>query len=725
MAVHVQALRCLVIVCSVSVARMFPEDMYRAQYRWIEEGDVSIGAILSIHSHKNLFKCTDYIQDARKVQNVEALNFAVQEINNRTDLLPNIKLGFDILDDCQSPSLAIARAMQFIPRDMRLKYDDTKEAINGSDFDHDTSFYDVVGVIGAYTSTLSIEISKLLNLFKLPQISHTATSDVLSDRNRFPYFFRMVPPDKFQASAITSLLHWFDWNHMAVVYSEGNYGHDGVKELRNTFQTIKGGICIEEAIEINYGSTETDFIKLLQKLNAHTSTKVVVAFLEIEDAFSLVNAVIRTNLVGRFVWVGSDSFNMLMMEERTNCNAFPGSLFVHPYAETSETFRDHLAALNSYGLTKSKNPWIHELIRNDQITNSTTHNSSDWLLVSDRDKLTPGFLDSFLIDSVYAFAYALQNVIDNNCSSIQNTPDIFACVSQVGLYQELKQLRFNGSIGEIGFNKFGYVKSKYAIQQCANKTDWKAAHLVSVGFWDMTDSELLLFPEKMVWTRNESPFSSCPRPCTEEIGTIYYFAKQTCCHECIPCKQNEIAVANATRCELCPELHWPDNARRSCLPIFPVFYGLENTLSIALCVCAIAGVVVCMCVTATLVRYHEEHVIKCFSVELSGIILLGTLFTFGIAGSFLTHPNTVKCYINHVGFSLTFTIIYAPLLVKTNRIYRIFKAGRRTTRKPCLISTSSQVVIAISLIIGQVRKQTSGHSHFSHHWPGTEANTLS
>ncbi|XP_052788467.1 metabotropic glutamate receptor 2-like [Mya arenaria] len=679
----------------------FPQDVFQPKYRWIEEGDVNIGAILSIHSSISLFNCTDTIQDARKIQNVEALNFAVQEINKRSDILPNISLGFVILDDCLSPSIALARAMQFMPRDMREDEAHDEDSRRHGD---QRVFYDVVGVIGTYTSKLSIIVSNVLNLFELPQISHTATSDVLSDKSRFPYFFRMVPPDKYQAKAITSVLHWFDWSHVAIVYSEGNYGRDGVKELRHIFQTIKSGICIEDAIEINYGSKDTDILQILERLNGLVDTRVVVAFVEIEDAISIVHAVQIANLTGRFIWVGSDSFNLVMTEKHNYCNTFSGSLFVHPFAQNIDRFGKHLASLHS---ESNRNPWIHELDINMLDSNETksTKAHSVWNQMTDKGNMQPSFVDSFLIDSVYAFAHALDNVINKNCSNDSITiSDVSECISRIGIFKELKTISFNGSLGEIEFNAYGDVKTKYAVQQCFNDSNSLPDGVVlrTVGYWDMTGEELFLYTEKLMWSAERSPFSACPRPCTEIQGTIYYFMKQTCCHVCITCKMNEIVTANATRCEICPSLYWPDDSRQACLPIPPIFFGLQNAVSICLCTVAILGVVTCIWVTATLVRYHEEHVIKCFSVELSGIILLGTLMTYGLTGSFLSRPNTLKCYINHIGFSLAFTVIYAPLLVKTNRIYRIFSAGRRTNRKPCFISTSSQVVIAVSLIICQV-----------------------
>ena len=40
------------------------------------------------------------------------------------------------------------------------------------------------------------------HLFQIPQISYASTSIDLSDKSRFEYFSRVVPPDSFQVTLI-------------------------------------------------------------------------------------------------------------------------------------------------------------------------------------------------------------------------------------------------------------------------------------------------------------------------------------------------------------------------------------------------------------------------------------------------------------------------------------------------------------------------------------------
>lgn len=705
MASHVVSLVCFLFPVLWDAILGFPEVVYNPEFRWIEQGDINFGAILSIHSTDSLFSCTDTIQDVRNIQTVEALNFAVKEINDRQDILQNLTLGFYILDDCLSTPLALARAIQFMPRDIR-EARPVQDNVSGIPIgpNGDVHFYDVFGVIGAYTSKLSMVVANVLNIFSLPQISYSATSNALSDKSRFPYFFRMVPPDFYQVRTIASLLRMFNWTHVSTVFSEGTYGRDGVKVLENVFHKMGNDICIEQKIEISYGSEKQDFRTVLDKLAGKINTPVVVAFLEIGDVKMLVESIREAGMEGRFVWVGSDSLNLILEESPERCNIFPSSISVRPHSSLNDKLKDHLRLLfdKKENQNNTRNPWINELLtRGHAFHGDEDHEMC--LLSHQGEHLRPRFIDSLIIDSVYAFAHALDKTIKRVCPDyLLNSLDISKCVSRTAVYNELKTLTFNGPSGVVAFNKDGDVMTKYEIFQCQENV--LKSEVKSIGSWFMENESLQMELERVLWKQNKFPISACPKPCTEMTGSIYYFTKQTCCHVCVGCKVNEIATTNATRCEICPEMYWPDDSRSTCIKIPPFFFGLQNPIAVTLVSIAVVGGIFCLFITCVLFTYRNKHVVKCFSLELSGIILAGTAVAFCLTGVLVSEPSTVKCFISHVGFSFTFTVIYAPLLIKTNRIYRIFNAGKRTTKRPRFISNSSQVIMAAILISLQVSK---------------------
>lgn len=82
----------------------------------------------------------------------------------------------------------------------------------------------VTGVIGASFSVVSIMVANVLRLFKIPQISYASTSVELSDKSRFEYFSRVVPPDNFQAQAMAEVVQTLHLHYTSTVAVEGEYG---------------------------------------------------------------------------------------------------------------------------------------------------------------------------------------------------------------------------------------------------------------------------------------------------------------------------------------------------------------------------------------------------------------------------------------------------------------------------------------------------------------------
>lgn len=102
------------------------------------------------------------------------------------------------------------------------------------------------------------------------------------------------------------------------------------------------------------------------------------------------------------------------------------------------------------------------------------------------------------------------------------------------------------------------------------------------------------------------------------------------------------------------------------------------------------------------VRHNDDRLIKSTSRELSYLMWTGVVIQYLLVFSVVSTPTAVVCYINYTGFNVSCAVVYAPLLTRTNRIYRLFLGGRRGTSLPRFTSPLSQVVIASLLVSIQV-----------------------
>lgn len=104
-------------------------------------------------------------------------------------------------------------------------------------------------------------------------------------------------------------------------------------------------------------------------------------------------------------------------------------------------------------------------------------------------------------------------------------------------------------------------------------------------------------------------------------GEYYVQLELRCCWDCRPCRQNEIVIANNTKCEQCEELYWPDEITYSeCLPIVPTFLKWTDPLPLVSLVLALIGILCCKVVLMTYIRNWNERLIKVYFIQLSLII---------------------------------------------------------------------------------------------------------
>ena len=151
------------------------EDLYNP-------GDVTFGALVRLYYPSPDGKCSKSLARVG-VQVAQAMLWATKKVNQDTSLLPNISLGYAILNDCGREGVALARATKFLPPSPCLQAGCGIEEAGGAE-DAPLPFYKVAAVMGPYSSSLSVAVSSMLSLYKVPHTSWSATSQELSDKAR-------------------------------------------------------------------------------------------------------------------------------------------------------------------------------------------------------------------------------------------------------------------------------------------------------------------------------------------------------------------------------------------------------------------------------------------------------------------------------------------------------------------------------------------------------------
>ena len=250
-----------------------PESVLKANggTRISEDKDIILGGLLRVHSHDPASgggKCGEIFVDT-SIENMEAMFFAIDLINNDPYLLPNITLGYDIRDTCISENIALDESVDLTLSSGHLEL----ESCQGSQLSNVSTTSPVIAVIGAVDSSISIPVASLFRLFKVPQINYSSTS-LLSNRDRYTYFYCTVPPDNQQAQAMVDLILHFGWYHVSTIYLNNLYGRSGINEFHLLAEA--NGVCIDfdRGIEENY--IKSNYTVLANKLMNSTANVVVL-----------------------------------------------------------------------------------------------------------------------------------------------------------------------------------------------------------------------------------------------------------------------------------------------------------------------------------------------------------------------------------------------------------------------------------------------------------------
>lgn len=230
---------------------------------------------------------------------------------------------------------------------------------------------------------------------------------------------------------------------------------------------------------------------------------------------------------------------------------------------------------------------------------------------------------------------------------------------------------------------------------------------VKVGEFD-TSADLLIRMQRTTWKYHRLakgatfPNSRCSEPC--HPGEIRIQRKVKCCWRCKACRFNEFVDKN--KCRPCPENEWPDKAFNFtiCMEVTLRMRIFGDPVRIAQLVLSIMGLLACVAVGAFFVYHRNNHVIKASSRELSAEILFAIALGYATASSFLAIPSRLTCVVNFVMFSVSFNLIYGPLLVKTVRIYRIFYSSVSAVGalRLRLIGSTYQLIFSFILLLIQV-----------------------
>ncbi|XP_038550247.1 extracellular calcium-sensing receptor-like [Micropterus salmoides] len=595
--------------------------------------------------------------------------FAIEEINNNTELLPGIKLGYQIHDSCASVPVAVHVAFQLS---------------NGLDpvfytGDNCSQFGMVMAVVAESGSTPSISMSRVIGPFNIPQVSHFATCACLSDKRQYPSFFRTIPSDQFQAEALAKLVKYFGWTWIGAVRSDSDYGNNGMASFLHAAQ--KEGICVEYS-ESFYRTHPRSRIQRVADVIRRSTAMVVVAFVASGDMRILLEELSREPSPPR-QWIGSESWvtdsDMLRFSFCAGAIGFGIEKSVIP------GLREFLLDLSPTKVAASpvltefwEDAFNCRLEKSTAIEKRVCDGTEDiQMLQSQYTDTSQLRITNMVYKAVYAIAHAIHNAV---CQDTNSTTlcDKFTSIESKQVLTQLKKVNFSQNGYDVSFDANGDPVARYELVNW-QKSESGRIVLVTAGHYDasLPVGQEFRINRNLIWVegRTQVPVSVCTDSCPPGTRKVLQKGKPVCCYDCIPCPEGEISNAtDSPDCFSCSKDFWPNAERDTCLSKPVEFLSFDEVLGMILAAFSVGGACLAIVTAAVFFRHRTSPIVRANNSELSFLLLFSLTLCFLCSLTFIGAPSEWSCILRHTAFGIIFVLCISCVLAKTIVVLMAFKA---------------------------------------------------
>ena len=285
-----------------------------------------------------------------------------------------------------------------------------------------------------------------------------------------------------------------------------------------------------------------------------------------------------------------------------------------------------------------------------------------------------------VINAINAIANALDSLQKHLCPNITGMCSEMRPISTKLLLKYLQNTTFEDALSHqpTSFNSNQGMNENYTIYNYRHING--SYDYVPVGSWSgqsmrYITGTLILNESAIQWARDNASkrLHVCMPHCRH--GQIY---RDRCCWDCLECEDDEIVINNT--CEHCQPGYTPGKNFSSCLKMDVIYINMDTPFAIALVVLSVLGIITNSVFLVAFLVYRNHPLIKASGREMCCIIFVGIAAIFITPLTTLVKPTKADCLVRRFLAGISFTICYAPLLIKMWRIHGIFKRTSKLKR---------------------------------------------
>ncbi|XP_066485470.1 vomeronasal type-2 receptor 26-like [Tiliqua scincoides] len=678
-------------VKNINCGNWHPQSVH---HNYLQPGDLIIGAILyqnELFSHASTFNqnppqpqlASMFIEN---YQHILAMEFAVKEINENQQLLPNLTLGFSIYDSYLKARWTYQAILQLIsPKDRFVP--NYKCDIQGT----------LMAVTEELTSDITHEVPEVLASYKIPQLLYGSAS-VLMDKNPAFFVYREEPNGVHQYRGILLLLLHFKWTWIGFIAADDMNLQWFMEVMFQEFSNH--GICfaiLESCLTVADEKSAIGFYDKIMNQNVNVS----VFYGDIRSMFWLrwllymERKLINHRPRGK-VWILTAQMELRHSASQNHWAILDlhGMLSFATHSHELQGFRGFIQSRN---LSCSKEDgFLKDFWENAFwcIFSQSPQGQIERAPCTGEERLEslPEYIfpmsttgQSYtLYNAVHAVAHALHAMYvskSSNKAKMEGERRNFQNQQPWQLHHFLKMVSFNNSAGDqISFDQNGKLVAGFDIINWVTFPNQSFVK-VKVGRVDpqaLPDEAIIINEDAIIWHswfNQTQPLSVCNDNCYPGFSKIKKEGKPFCCYDCIPCLEGKVSdQKDMADCFTCPSDHYPNKDRTSCIPKVVVFMSYEEPLGIALAICALLLLLVTALVLRLFVKHHNSPIVKVNNRTLTYTLLTSLLLCFLCPLLHLCQPEKVICILRQCAFGIAFTTAISAVLAKTVTVVLAFKA---------------------------------------------------
>ncbi|XP_050921482.1 LOW QUALITY PROTEIN: uncharacterized protein LOC108900901 [Lates calcarifer] len=711
-----------------------------------EDGDVVIGGLFPLHyspesslpTYKTKPTLTMYNFKSRALRWIQTMTFAIKEINQRSDLLPQLKLGYHIRDSCDDIPVALRELLLLVNGQPErgsgadsIKKDKDLERNNGSSLGCAAVHRTVSPVIvGDASSGSSVALLRSLGSFHIPLVSYFASCSCLSDQREFPTFMRTMPSDAFQIRALVQLVTYFGWTWVGVIGVDSDYARFAIQLFLQ--ESVQYGVCAAYTHLYPVTLSQQALDKLLECYSGTSmaSSKVIINFCSESEMQGILTEIRRRNITG-LQWIASEAWATATLLWEKFGNLLTGTLgFAIQRADVIPGLEEHLTSVRPSDIHKSTflaEFWEETFnCRLNGSVNSHFHGVGNYLdrlpckgteslddVYSPYSDVTQLRVSYNIYKAVYLVAHALQDMSD--CKGGKGPFSNGTCADPKHfkpwqLIHYMRRANFSAQGAKVNFDQNGDPIAYYDLLNWQRSPDG-SLHLVKVGFYDASSPagySLVINDSVIQWpVGKQASRSVCSDSCPPGSRVARRKGEPICCFDCVPCAEGEVSnETDSLECTRCSEDTWPNRARDLCIPKTIEYLSYHELMGIMLCVVSVLGACISLSILAIFFMYKDTPLVRANNMELSFLLLVFLAVCFLVGLLFIGEPSDWLCRIRYPTFGISVALCISCLLAKTAVVLMAFRStlpgsnmmkwfGPNQQRASVLFGTAVQVIICL------------------------------